>query len=75
MDAFLARNTLPGQAKSGLQAYLAQKEAKIKERVTYLAEKRNISYKEMWNLIQSGKVEQMSKQELSELQEDDSEVD
>ncbi len=74
-DAFLARNTLPGQAKSDLQAYLAQKEVKIKEKITYLAEKRNISYKEMWNQIQSGTVQEVSKQELADLPDDENDSD
>jgi hypothetical protein len=74
-DAFLARNTLPNHAKSLLQAFLTQKEPKIRERIAYLAKKRNISVDEMWDLIQSGNAEQTSKQELTELPEDEAKED
>jgi hypothetical protein len=68
-DSFLANNSLASQGKSLLQSYLGQKEAKIKERIAYLAQKRNISFEEMWQQIQSGTAQQMSKEELSDLQE------
>lgn len=68
-DSFLANNSLASQGKSLLQSYLGQKEAKIKERITYLAQKRNISFEEMWQQIQSGTAQQMSQEELSELQQ------
>lgn len=74
-DAFLARNTLPGQAKSLLQSYLGQKQSKIHERITYLAEKRNISFKEMWQQIQNGTVQELSKKELVDLQDDGNDED
>lgn len=72
-DAFLARNTLAAQGKSLLQSYLAQKEAKIRERVGYLAKKRNISFDEMWNQIQAGTAQYMAKDEFAELQEQEEE--
>jgi hypothetical protein len=68
-DSFLANNSLASQGKSLLQSYLGQKEAKIKERITYLAQKRNISFEEMWQQIQSGTAQQMSQEELSDLQQ------
>lgn len=68
-DSFLANNSLASQGKSLLQSYLGQKEAKIKERITYLAQKRNISFEEMWQQIQGGTAQQMSQEELSELQQ------
>ncbi len=74
-DAFLARNTLPGQAKSLLQAFLTQKEPKIRERIAYLAKKRNISFDEMWDRIQAGTAEETSKQEMAELQDDDNDAE
>ncbi len=66
-DAFLANNSLASQGKSLLQSYLAQKETKIKERVKYLAEKRNISFEDMWLQIQQGNATQMTREELSDL--------
>lgn len=68
-DSFLANNSLASQGKSLLQSYLGQKESKIKERITYLAQKRNISFEEMWQQIQSGTAQQMSKEELTDIQE------
>lgn len=68
-DSFLANNSLASQGKSLLQSFLGQKEAKIKERVAYLARKRNISFEEMWQQIQNGTAQQMSKEELTDLQE------
>jgi hypothetical protein len=70
-DSFLANNSLASQGKSLLQAYLGQKESKIKERVTYLAKKRNISFDEMWSQIQSGTAEQLTRDELKEIQSDE----
>jgi len=74
-DAFLARNTLPNQAKSLLQSFLGQKQLKIHERINYLAKKRNISFDEMWNQIQSGTVQEVSKQELVDLPDDENDSD
>lgn len=68
-DSFLTNNSLASQGKSLLQSYLGQKEAKIKERITYLAKKRNIGFEEMWQQIQNGTAQQMSKEELTDLQE------
>ena len=75
VDAFLARNTLSAQAKSLLQAFLTQKEPKMRERVQYLADKRGITFAEMWQQIQSGKVQEMSKEELAEIQDDGNDED
>jgi hypothetical protein len=41
--------------------------------VQYLADKRGISFKEMWNLILSGKYKPLTGEELSKLQEIDPE--
>lgn len=69
-DAFLGRNSLAAQGKSLLQAKLNEKEAKIRERVTYLARKRNISFDEMWQQIQTGTAQQMSQDEYTDLTEE-----
>lgn len=70
-DSFLANNSMASQGKSLLQSYLGQKETKIKERIAYLAKKRNISPDEMWQQIQSGAAQQMSKQELADIQDEE----
>ncbi len=70
-DSFLANNSLASQGKSLLQTFLGQKEAEIKERVAYLAKKRNISFDEMWTQIQSGAAEQLTRDELKEFQSDE----
>jgi hypothetical protein len=70
-DSFLANNSLASQGKSLLQAFLSQKEAKIKDRIAYLAAKRNITFEEMWQQIQNGTAQQMSQEELSDLKESD----
>jgi hypothetical protein len=69
VDAFLANNSLAAQGKSLLQSYLGQKESKIKERVAYLARKRNISTEELWQQIQAGTAQQMTKEEYADLAE------
>lgn len=66
-DAFLANNSLASQGKSLLQSYLAQKESKIKERILYLAKKRNISPEEMWSQIQANTAVQLNHEEQSEM--------
>lgn len=68
-DSFLSNDSMAGQGKVLLQEKLSEKESKIKERIRYLAEKRKISFEDMWNQIQSGTVQQMSKEEFSEIQE------
>jgi hypothetical protein len=70
-DSFLANNSLASQGKSLLQAFLSQKEAKIRDRVAYLAAKRNITFEEMWQQIQNGTAQQMSHEELTDLKESD----
>jgi len=70
-DSFLANNSLASQGKSLLQSYLGQKEAKIKDRVSYLAKKRNISFEDMWSQIQTGTAQQMTREELADLLQED----
>ncbi len=57
------------QASSLLCAKLQEREAKIKERVRYLAAKRSISYEEMLLKILKGDYKKMSPEELEELQQ------
>lgn len=69
-DAFLANNSLASQGKSLLQSFLSQKEAKIRDRIHYLAKKRNISFDEMWQQIQQGDAAQLTRDEVAELTEE-----
>jgi len=74
-EAFLARNTLSAQARIIIQSSLVHNKEKICEGVTYLAKKRNISIDEMWGEIRAGKADGTSKQESSDLQDDESDLD
>jgi hypothetical protein len=67
-DAFLANNSLASQGKSLLQSFLSQKEGKIRERIAYLAKKRNISTDEMWLQIQKGDAAQLTQDEIADLE-------
>ncbi|NET10727.1 MAG: hypothetical protein F6K09_08455 [Merismopedia sp. SIO2A8] len=69
-DSFLANNSIAGQGKSLLQSHLSQKESKIKDRVAYLAKKRNVSFEELWTQIQSGTAEQLTADDYKESQEE-----
>jgi hypothetical protein len=67
-DAFLANNSLASQGKSLLQSFLSQKEGKIRERIAYLAKKRNITPDEMWLQIQKGDAAQLTQDEIADLE-------
>lgn len=75
VDAFLARNPIGTQGKSLLQAKLQEKEAKIRERVAYLARKRGIPSDEMWQQILDGAAQHLSRNELPDLQDDSEETE
>jgi hypothetical protein len=54
IDAWINNRTGAAQANSLLCAKLMQRQTEIRDRVEYLAEKRNISAKEMWIQILNG---------------------
>jgi hypothetical protein len=51
-----------------LQSFLSQKEGKIRERIAYLAKKRNITPDEMWSQIQKGDAAQLTQDEIADLE-------
>jgi len=55
------------QAASLLCAKLQERQDRVKERVRYLAAKRNISFEEMWLQILKGNYRKLTPEELSEL--------
>ncbi len=63
IDSWINNKTKVAQAQSLLCAKLQERESKIKERVSYLAKKREISEAEMWEMILAGKAERMSAEE------------
>lgn len=60
VDSWINNRTTATQANSLLCAKLMQRQAEIRDRVQYLAEKRNISTKEMWNQILNGTAQRKS---------------
>lgn len=57
VDSWINNRTTAIQANSLLCAKLMQRQPEIKERVSYLAKKRDISADELWQQILSGDVE------------------
>lgn len=54
IDATINARTVPAQAASNLCAKLQEREAKIKERVEYLAKKHDKTFEEMWKGLLDG---------------------
>ena len=65
LDAWINGRSKSQQANSLLCAKLMEREARIKERVQYLAEKRGITYKEMWVQILNGSAEKMQPEDAT----------
>lgn len=63
IDSWINNRTKVTQAQSLLCAKLQEREARIKERVSYLARKRGISEQDMWGMILTGKAERISAEE------------
>lgn len=64
VDAWINNRTTATQANSLLCAKLMQRQAEIRDRVEYLAEKREISAKEMWAQILNGTAQRKNSEEL-----------
>ena len=75
IEAVLKNRSKPFEASSLLCEKLQERKPKRDEMVQYLADKRGISFKEMWNLILSGKYKPLTGEEVSKLQELDLESD
>ena len=64
IDAWINARTASAQANSLLCAKLQEREARIKDRVAYLARKRGITADEMWVLISKGEAEDLGPGEI-----------
>ncbi|MBW4631732.1 MAG: hypothetical protein KME30_07455 [Iphinoe sp. HA4291-MV1] len=64
VDAWVNNRSKVVQGQNLLCTELQEREAKIKERVEYLAKKRGISFDEMWLSILSGKAQRMTPSEV-----------
>ena len=56
IDSWIVGRTKSTQATSLLCAKLQERETRIKDRLTYLAEKRGLSVNELWNGIIKGEI-------------------
>ncbi|MDJ0617018.1 MAG: hypothetical protein QNJ63_09780 [Calothrix sp. MO_192.B10] len=70
IDSWINNRSKVVQGQSLLCAKIQEREARIKERVEYLANKRGISINEMWLSILSGKAQRMSPSEVGEMLEE-----
>jgi len=70
VDAAINGRSEPNQAHSLLCAKLQERESKIKDRVQYLADKRKISFAEMWNQLLTSRFEKLTPEEFEKLLED-----
>ncbi|MBD2057896.1 hypothetical protein H6F88_18035 [Oculatella sp. FACHB-28] len=69
IDATINERSEPQQASSLLCSKLQEREPRIRERVKYLADKRGITFEEMWNDILTGKFEKLTPEEFAELKQ------
>ena len=67
VDARINDRSEPTQAHALLCSKLQEREARIKERVDYLARKRGISSEEMWRQLVTGEYEKISPDEWAEM--------
>ncbi len=68
IDARMNARTKPEQARTLVYAKIQEREGRIKERVTYLARKRGISFEEMWDQLLTGEgYEKMTPSEYADL--------
>jgi hypothetical protein len=67
IDSLINSRTAPNQANSLLCAKLQERETKIRERVQYLADKRGISFKEMWDQLLTGSYQKLNPEEYADL--------
>lgn len=72
IDAVINDRSEPSQASALLCAKLQEREARIRERVQYLANKRGIPFDEMWDSILTGTYAKLTPDEYSALKEETS---
>lgn len=66
VDSAINNRTAPSQANALLCSKLQERESRVKERVQYLADKRGISFKEMWNQLLTGNYQKLNPEEYAE---------
>ncbi|KAB8313962.1 hypothetical protein SD81_040240 [Tolypothrix campylonemoides VB511288] len=66
-DSTINARSVAVQASSLLGSKLQEREAKIKERVQYLAKKRGISFDECWKQCVTGTLEKITPEEWAEM--------
>lgn len=71
IEAELKGKTKTAEGASLLCAKLQERDEKRNKMVQYLADKRGISFKEMWNQILIGKYTPLTSDELAKIQEID----
>lgn len=71
IEAELKGRTKTNEGSSLLCAKLQERESRRNQMVQYLADKRGISFAQMWNQMLTGKYEPLSNDELAKLQEID----
>ncbi len=69
IEAELKGRTKTQEGASLLCAKLQEREDRRNKMVQYLADKRGVSFKEMWNLILTGKYEPLTSDELAKISE------
>lgn len=67
IDAQINARSKAEQARTLIYAKVQEREIRIKERVQYLAEKRGISFKQMWDSLLTGEYEKLTPGEYAEL--------
>lgn len=67
VDSTLNNRTAPSQANTLLCSKLQERDEQIKEQVRYLADKRGISFREMWNQLLIGNYQKLNPEEYAEL--------
>lgn len=67
IDAAINDRSFPQQAATLLCAKLQEREDRIRSRVDYLAQKRGISFQQMWDDLLTGEFEKLSPEEFAEL--------
>jgi hypothetical protein len=69
VEAILKNRTKAAEAASLLCAKLQEREARRNYMVQYLANKRGISFEDMWNQLLTGKYEPLSTEEFTKVKE------
>ncbi|MEG5056038.1 MULTISPECIES: hypothetical protein [unclassified Microcoleus] len=69
VDSWINARPISSQANSLLCVKLQEREERIRARIEYLAAKRGISGKELWNQILKGDAKKLEPEEITEVSE------